>query len=69
MRRARPSTWLSAANADLDKDTILERALRYQVLVIGEAASSVSEDVRSQASDIPGRTSSGCGMLSCTAMT
>ena len=39
--------------ADLDRDKILERALRYQVIVVGQAASSLSVETRARASDVP----------------
>ncbi len=39
--------------ADLDSDKLLERALRYQVIMIGEAASSLADVTRNRAPDIP----------------
>ncbi|MFO8079227.1 MAG: HepT-like ribonuclease domain-containing protein [Armatimonadota bacterium] len=38
---------------DLERDKTLERALRYQVIVIGEAASSLDKELQDTSSAIP----------------
>lgn len=41
--------------ADLDRSKILERALRCQVIMIGEAAASLPTETRDRTSEIPWR--------------
>jgi uncharacterized protein with HEPN domain len=40
-------------SADLHNDLLFERAIRCQVIMIGEAASSVPIEIRDRAQDIP----------------
>lgn len=39
--------------ADLDTDLVLERAIRYSIGIIGEAASHLSADLRAGYPDVP----------------
>jgi uncharacterized protein with HEPN domain len=39
--------------SELETDMLLERALRYSIGIIGEAASHISQELRDETSDIP----------------
>ncbi len=52
--------------ADLDRDRSFSRALLFELIFVGEAASQVPEDVRSKHAEIPWSGSWGCATASST---